>query len=53
MRKASGEPLFRALRLLMLECCVKSLQLLDGHSRNIPRHLSPLRNRTMYFAQNF
>lgn len=54
MRESSGEPLFRNLRLLMLESRVKGLQLLDGHShRNIPRNLSPLRNRTMYFAQNF
>src|SRR5882762_1228698 len=54
MRKTSGEPLFRALLLLVLESRVKGLQLLDGHShRNIPRHLSPPRNRTMNFAQNF
>src|SRR5882724_10714307 len=54
MRETSGEPLFRNLRFLMLESCVKGLQLLDGHShRNIPRHLSPLRNRAMNFAQNF
>src|SRR6266481_1899255 len=54
MRETSGEQSFRNPRLLMLESCVKGLQLLDGHShRNITRHLSPLRNRTMNFAQNF
>src|ERR1700688_4518537 len=53
MRETSSDPLFRNLSLLMLESCVKGLQLLDGHyHRNIPRHLSPLRNRSMHFAQN-
>lgn len=46
--------MFRTLLLFVLESRVKWLQFLGAHShRNFPRHLSPLRYRTMNLAQNF